>query len=66
MKEGIYSMHFGYLFFIYSEICKRDESKIKEYVLMRKGGLENQNIKLWFVINHRNKYWSIKSNLIRR
>ena len=43
MKEGIYSVHFGYLFFIYSEICKRDESKIKEYVLMRKGGSENQN-----------------------
>ena len=38
MKEGIYSVHFGYLFFIYSEICKRDESKIKEYVLMRIGG----------------------------
>ena len=66
MEEEIYSVHFGYSFFIYSEICKRDESKIKEYVLMRKGGLENQNIKLWFVINHRNKYWSIKSNLIRR
>ena len=45
MKEGIYSVHFGYLSFIFSEICKRDESKIKEYVLMRKGGLENQNIK---------------------
>ena len=56
MEEGIYSVHFGYSFFIYSEICKRDESKIKEYVLMRKGGLENQNIKLWSVINHRNKY----------
>ena len=40
MKEGIYFVHFGYLFFIYIEICKRDESKIKEYVLMRKGGLK--------------------------
>ena len=66
MEEGIYSVHFRYLFFIYSEICKRNESKKKEYVLMRKGGSENQNMKLWFVINHRNKYWSIKSNLIRR
>ena len=55
MKEGIYLVHFGYFIYIYSEIIKRDESKIKEYVLMRKRESENQNIKLWYVISHRNK-----------
>ena len=39
MKEGIHSMHFGYLFFIYSEICKRDENKEDQKIKISKCGL---------------------------